>query len=446
MKGKRLLTVALSAALIGTTAGMLAGCDGGSKGTELVYWCFDADMAKQVTDYYDTEERALGYDIKVEVVPLDNMLTRLDNAFRSGKNLPDVVALEAETFKKYIDDGANLLENLDDLKGLTSEMYSYTVDGATGEDGHLYALATNVTPGIFAYRRSMAKEAFGTDDPAEIQKHFDSWEHFLESAKTLSEVRTDEYPDGIKVISSYMDIGKVFCGSRSEGWVDASGNLAIDATLTDGDYSMMEVAKQLHVNGYTGEQTSGDGGWYAGISDSDDDKIFGYFQATWGINTNLQNNCESSSGGSTAGDWAIIEGPAPYFEGGTYHAVIKGTDMLEEAKDFVKFFSTDKGYLTNWAKEHGDFMNHRSYMEELVSDTTANNAFLGGQNPYSTFIAAADKINGEIITRYDSEINGYFEAWATNYAEGKTEAATIDAAVEQFKAMVAAAGLNINVN
>ena len=111
-----------------------------------------------------------------------------------------------------------------------------------------------------------------------------------------------------------MDIGKVFCGSRSEGWVDANGNLAIDATLTDGDYSMMEVAKQLHVNGYTGEQTSGDGGWYAGISDSDDDKIFGYFQATWGINTNLLNNCESSSGGSTAGDWAIIEGPAPYFE------------------------------------------------------------------------------------------------------------------------------------
>ena len=221
MKGKKLLTIALSAALVGSAAGMLAGC-GEGKGTELVYWCFDADMAQQVTDYYDTEERALEYDVKVEVVPLESMLTRLDNGFRSGKNLPDVVALEAESFKKYIDDGATLLENLDDLKGLTSEMYDYTVEGATGDDGHLYALATNVTPGIFAYRRSMAKAAFGTDDPAEIQKHFDSWEHFLESAKTLSELRTEEYPEGIKVISSYMDIGKVFCGSRSEGWVDAT--------------------------------------------------------------------------------------------------------------------------------------------------------------------------------------------------------------------------------
>lgn len=129
-------------------------------------------MAKQVTDYYDTEERNLGYDIKVEVVPLDQMLSRLDNAFRSGKNLPDVVSLEAVTFKKYID--GQLLENLDDMKDLTSDMYSYTVEGATGEDGHLYAFATNVTPGVFAYRRSMAKAIWGNDDPEFVQTKFDS--------------------------------------------------------------------------------------------------------------------------------------------------------------------------------------------------------------------------------------------------------------------------------
>ena len=55
--------------------------------------------------------------------------------------------------------------------------------------------------------------------------------------------------------------------------------------------------------------------------------------------------------------------------------------------------------------------------------------------------------NGEIITRYDSEINGYFEAWATNYAEGtKPEAATIDSCLSQFKEMVKAAGLDIKVS
>ena len=92
-------------------------------------------------------------------------------------------------------------------------------------------------------------------------------------------------------------------------------------------------------------------------------------------------------------------------------------------------------------------MNNKTYMQELVTDSTANNEFLGGQNPYSIFISAADKINGEIITRYDSEINGYFEAWATNYAEGtKPEAATIDSCLSQFKEMVKAAGLDIKVS
>lgn len=443
MKGKRIAAIAVSGALLCGAAGMMAGC--GNKGSELVYWCFDADMAAQVTDYYDTEERNLGYDIKVEVVPLDQMLTRLDNAFRSGKNLPDVVSLEAETFKKYIDDGANLLEPLDDLKDLTTDMYDYTVEGATGTDGHLYALATNVTPGVFAYRRSMAKAVFETDDPAEVQKHFDTWEHFIESARELKTFTGGgTYPEGIKVISSYMDIGKVFCGSRTNGWVDENGNLVIDSSLYEGDYSMMSVAKILKEEDLSHETTSGDGTWYSDISDN---KVFGYFQATWGLNTNLANNCENSSGGSSYGDWAIIEGPASYFEGGTYHAVIKGTQWLEEAKDFVEFFSTDKTYLTNWAKAHGDFMNNKTYMQELVTDSTANNEFLGGQNPYSIFISAADKINGEIITRYDSEINGYFEAWATNYAEGtKPEAATIDSCLSQFKEMVKAAGLDIKVS
>lgn len=440
MKGKKFATAALAALILGTSVGSLAACGGPS---ELVYWCFDADMAKQVTDYYDTEERNLGYDIKVEVVPLDQMLSRLDNAFRSGKNLPDVVSLEAETFKKYID--GQLLENLDDMKDLTSDMYSYTVEGATGEDGHLYALATNVTPGVFAYRRSMAKAIWGNDDPEFVQTKFDSWENFIASARELAAFtgEVNEYPDGIKVISSYMDIGKVFCGSREEGWVSSEGKLVIDSALTDGEYSMMEVARILKDEDLSHETTSGDGTWFSDISGN---QVFGYFQATWGLNTNLKNNCTNSSGGSSDGDWAIIEGPAPYFEGGTYHAVIKGTKYLEEAKDFVKFFSTDETYMKNWAKEHGDFMNNKTYMQDLVNDESANNAFLGGQNPYSIFIAAADKINGKIITEYDSELNGYFEAWATNYAEGKSSASTIEMAVKEFKNMVSASGLSIQVD
>ena len=443
MKGKRVMAVALSAALLGTAAGVMAGCN--NKGDKLIYWVFDRDMAQQVRDYYATEERNLGYEIEIETVPLESMLTRLDNALRTGTNLPDVVALEEQNIKKYIDEGAQFLEPLDEYKDLTANMYDYTVEAATGPDGHLYALATNVTPGVFAYRRSMAEAVFGTDDPEEIQKHFDTWEHFLESARTLKDFTGGgDYPEGIKVISSYMDIGKVFCGSRTQGWVDENNHLVIDSSLTEGEYSMMEVAKTLQTEDLSHETTSGDGTYY---SDVWDNKVFGFFQATWGLNTNLKNNCTDSSGEiSSDGDWAIIPGPAAYFEGGTYHVVIKGTKWLDEAKEFVKFFSTDETYLKNWAKEHGDFMNNKQYMQDLVTDETANNAFLGGQNPYSIFIEQAEKINGEIITRYDSEINSTFEAWATNYAELDGKAPTISEAVTQFKNAVAASLTSITVD
>ena len=365
------------------------------------------------------------------------MLDRLDNSLRTGTNLPDVVALEAEEVRKYIDQGGQTLESLEEFRDLTADMYDYTVETSTGADGNLYALATNVTPGVFAYRRSMAKEVWGTDDPDEIQAKFDSWEHFIASARELS-------AHGIKVISSYMDIGKVFCGSRSQGWVDDNGNLVIDSSLTEGEYSMMEVARILQTEDLSHETTAGDGTYY---SDVWGDEVFGYFQATWGLYTNLELNCKDTTGDITSyGDWAIIPGPAPYFEGGTYHVVIKGTDMVEEAKEFAKFFSTDETYMKDWAKNHGDFMNNKGYMEDLVNDETANNAFLGGQNPYSTFIEQAEKINGEIITRYDSDFNSLFEAWATNYAEGMSTAPTINDAVTQFKNAVKASYSSVTVN
>ena len=119
MKGKRVMAVALSAALLGTAAGVMAGCNYG--GDKLIYWVFDRDMAQQVRDYYATEERNLGYEIEIETVPLESMLTRLDNALRTGTNLPDVVALEAGTFKKYIDNGAQFLKPLDEYKDLTAK-------------------------------------------------------------------------------------------------------------------------------------------------------------------------------------------------------------------------------------------------------------------------------------------------------------------------------------
>ena len=50
-----------------------------------------------------------------------------------------------------------------------SEIAPYTVEIGTNPDGDLVALGYQATGGAFIYRRSIAQDVWGTDDPAEIQ-------------------------------------------------------------------------------------------------------------------------------------------------------------------------------------------------------------------------------------------------------------------------------------
>lgn len=98
---RKIVTIALSFAMLGSVTAMAAAC-GGDDDNTLLYWCFDSAMGQQIKDYYiDTQE--LDYEVEVEVIDLTSLQNRLDSGLRTGKNLPDVVALEAGAFKRYMD-------------------------------------------------------------------------------------------------------------------------------------------------------------------------------------------------------------------------------------------------------------------------------------------------------------------------------------------------------
>ena len=59
-----------------------------------------------------------------------------------------------------------------------SQMYDYTKQAATKSDGTLRAVSWQGCPGGFVYRRSIAKEVFGTDDIEKIQEQVSDWDKF----------------------------------------------------------------------------------------------------------------------------------------------------------------------------------------------------------------------------------------------------------------------------
>jgi hypothetical protein len=59
--------------------------------------------------------------------------------------------------------------------------------------------------------------------------------------------------------------------------------------------------------------------------------------------------------------------------------------------------------------------------------------FLGGQNNYTFFLDEAQKINPNIVTRYDQQLDGMFGTVVTEYVEGVK---TKDEAIAEFYNLV----------
>ena len=98
--------------------------------------------------------------------------------------------IEADYALKYVNSDYTL-----DVKdvGLTDDdlkdMYQYTKDIATDSKGKLKATTWQATPGLFAYRRSIAKDVLGTDDPDKVQEALSTWDKFDKVAEQAQLLR-----------------------------------------------------------------------------------------------------------------------------------------------------------------------------------------------------------------------------------------------------------------
>ena len=174
----------------------LAGCgskDGGSaavntkpeeQGKVLNSYCWNEEFKSRFEGYY----KNVPSDVKVNwvITPNENNAYQnaLDAALLKQKDAAaddkiDMFLIEADYALKYVNSDYTL-----DVKdvGLTDDdlkdMYQYTKDIATDSKGKLKATTWQATPGLFAYRRSIAKDVLGTDDPDKVQEALSTWDKF----------------------------------------------------------------------------------------------------------------------------------------------------------------------------------------------------------------------------------------------------------------------------
>lgn len=407
--------------------------------TTLNVWSFTNEINTMAVAFEGLHPDA-NVNVVYTMIPMTNgeYQTKLKAALGTA-DAPDVIALEASFVKEFVE--ADFLADLGDLMPAAeaANTYPFVIEVGTN-DGVVRAFAYQATPGAVFYRRSLALEYFGTDDPAEIQALFSDFDSFTAAAEIVKE----QSGGNTYMVASSGDFQNPFFANRDQPWI-VDDTLVVDPMVA----SYVETAKLFRDQGYEAQAQQWQEGWFAGMNDTLVDaegnpkQVFSYFLPTWGLPYVLAPNAASADGSSdTSGDWGVISGPLPYQWGGTWLGVLKDSPNLELAKEFVRFATLDEENLTNWAtgvytneylaaidpeipedqmQAPGDFVSSQNVVEAITAsfDDSELSAFLAGQNSYAGFAEAAPTVNAELMTGSDDAIQRALNDPLNQYLNGE---------------------------
>lgn len=330
---------------------------------------------------------------------------------------PDVFYADVKTVKNYIESDAWETLTDDPYNIDVSDSEDYTVKLGSDSDGNVKALSYQATPGGFWYKRDLAKKYLGTDDPDEISEMLSTTEGMLDVAEKLKAGSNGE----THMFASYKDLWQFAnYGMRSLAWVDGD-KFQMDDYIPE----FFDLAKTVRDNGYDAKIDTWSEAWYASCAD---DSVFGYAEPTWGLQYVIQTGAPDSEG-----NWGLASMPAAYFNGGSYLGVYQESQNKELAAEYVKFVCTNKDFLTQYANDKGDYTSLKSVNKE-IADGGYEESWCAGQNTFKFFSDQMDKINTDIVTKYDDTIGNLMLNNVDLYLNGQLDK---DAAIAQFKDDVA---------
>ena len=330
---------------------------------------------------------------------------------------PDVFYADVKTVKNYIESDAWETLTDDPYNIDVSDSEDYTVKIASDSEGNVKALSYQATPGGFWYKRDLAKKYLGTDDPDEISEMLSTTEGMLDVAEKLKEGSNGE----THMFASYKDLWQFAnYGMRSVAWVDGN-KFQMDDYIPE----FFDLAKTVRDNDYDAKIDTWSEAWYASCAD---DSVFGYAEPTWGLQYVIQTGAPDSEG-----NWGIASMPAAYFNGGSYLGIYQESQNKELAAEYVKFVCTNKDFLTQYANDKGDYTSLKSVNKEIAG-SGYEESWCAGQNTFKFFSDQMDKINTDIVTKYDDTIGNLMLNNVDLYLNGQLDK---DAAIAQFKDDVA---------
>ena len=433
---RRIISLITAAAMSVSMLAALSSCGGKSK---IIVWVYSDEYRAELEEFLRTTPLRLSFDAKIRAVNSADFADELQKAVDSGEDVPDVFMLSPDNIKKYIESDVTADVSELGLEVTIERYFPYVAQAATDSHGHVKAVGWQADPGIFMYRRSMAKAYLGTDNPDEIQAMISDWDGFYATAKKVSEASEGK----TRMLAGQEDMLRPFLASDDKPWV-ADGKLVFSQRKQAYVDYLQKMAGDHLI--YTAEQWSE--AWLGGISDTQ--SVFGYFSSGICMLYVMKKACGGKmKGEGSYGDWAVVPGPSDYCWGGSWFAAYGESRHKDEAGDFISLFTgctddqTRLDQSIRYFRTSGEFAASSEIVSQVRYDPQFEDSFIGGQNYYQQLSVAAQGITMNGMTTYDSDILAIFSTYMNQCAGGLK---TADQAVSDFKTSISVAFPELSVD
>lgn len=445
MNTKRIISAALAAVMglgvltgCGAKGSTGAGTESAGEGQVINIYSWNDEFHQRVEAVYDQVKETSadgtitylndGTEIHWIINPNQEGVyqSKLDEALLRQADAPadekiDIFLSETDYVNKYTDAEADVAMPLTDL-GINpdtdlADQYSFTKVVASDANGVQRGSTWQCCPGLLVYRRDIAQQVFGTDDPAAIAELTGDWATLKQTAQKLKE-------NGYFTFASYADTFRLYGNSISESWVQpGSTTLRVDPLILQWVSDSKEWLDNGYLDGTIKGQWNDD--WNKAMGSQS--KVFAFLLPAWGIDFVLKPNWDGAEGA-----WAVTTPPQEYNWGGSYVHACTGTDNPEHVREIIMAVTGNQDNLLHISKTYSDFTNTVPGMQQAATDDTFASDFLGGQNPFAYFAPVAENIKMAPLSAYDqgcveliqNSFNDYFQGNVTfDKAKGNFETA-----------------------
>ena len=438
MNFKKSAAVVLASSMIASMGVAAATTVQAADDGKLVVWT----LANDLIDFGNKFQEATGIEVETVVIEPGDYPTKVQTALVGGESEPDIIVGEPQMLGDFFDNGFFADLNEFGAQDYADQIVDYVWAVGQDADGIQRAISYQITPAGIYYRRDIAADVFGTDDPAEIGKLFESYNSILEAAQTLKDA-------GYRIFSSDAEMNYF---SNDEAWV-------IDGALnvSQGRKDYMDLCIKLYQDDLTAYANQWSTPWYqamagevpiltAEIQNYEDDsvnvwdaegfaeatsgmettQVFAFGLPSWGVLT-MRDNVKD-----TSGKWGVCAGPAYGYGGGTFIGISELSERKETAWEFVKFCTLNEETAEWWIEfSQGDTVSLVSVLENHAAD---QNEVYGGEEMYAMWLELAKGIDYSTTTQYDKVIG---DAWGSAIGSIKTGQSSKEDALALFYDTVA---------